>query len=940
MKVYFNYNGLVDNNYSLIPLNDTEINTKVNIKQLCSFLEKNNIIITNEHNIRYFNKHQYGWIKLNESDIVSLKNKFLIETQSFYQNNIRLQNEINTFIQHNTIELQRITNNLVASINKNNSENVFQLNICVCTAQPLHSEYPLHYFEEILNYILDAFRDHNNRNIQLDYVNLNYTNIHKLIPPSNKTQFTIYNIYLHSTYDNNGNVYFIIEDENRNEYKCDKELLSLLNLNSHSNCLYLIITELAEDVYHLFLSLNVNNFIIIHTNNFNNNNTIIKLFIYKFFSFLLKNESIRSAYTNTFHYIKASTNNNNTEYHCCCFHLHSEKCLWKKNICKGTSMLTAHDVHMGYGCLCEYKLKHIHKELVCKWVRTLNPKVMKKFKVKSNNCLYKKVFCCCRPEIQHDEVIMVYEHIVSEDVRFVNGNVNEILNEHKVNRTCLDLGYSMMLGKNCQLYGRNNDVEKIVSLIINESIKVIVIYGDKSIGKMELAKYIGVYIYERNIVNNVMLVNNNKSNKEVSIFNINDTLFIIKEDSDSDINIEQYLQNSNNNNNKYIIVIKSIEQLNINNIKNVHYYNLKPISHIDVLKYINNEEPSFIHLNGTEKRDEITEGSDLETLLDILNGNFTYINILLQAYKTRNKLKEITFTDLIKQIKEKSNNNFTYDDTIITSNATNLSIIYLFLYTSWSFMDLKLIYNTNFDIIREHITSLFPVIIKRQKDLNTIYQIQHNIKSKIQSTIKFPSNIKNKIQSTLLIKTSLILKLILISQYKNTLIHCTPLYKFKPFNNGIISDNNLLPYPDSYDRYGLLIQNVLSHIIVNRNYIGLGIEDDIKNTVISELAMYLPLYLYVHGNMACLNVIKMFIDVFDKENDFNMKARILLLFVFIHCNCGISGSIDNFEIEKKCIDEAKRNFDICSNNDGIEECVVFKKMIQQHYNININNDDK
>ena len=933
MKVYFNYNGLVDNNYSLIPLNDEEMNTKVNKKQLCSFLEKNKIIIINEHNIRYFNKHQYGWIKLNENDIVSLKNKFLIETQLYYSNNIRLQNEISTFIQHNTNELQYITNNLITSINNNNNENLFQLNICVCTAQPLRSEYPLHYFEENLNYILDAFRDYNNRNVQLDYVILNNSNLHKLIPPSNDTQFTIYNIYLHSAYDNNGNVYFIIEGDNRNEYKCDKDFLSLLNLNSHSNCLYLIITELAEDIYNLFLSLNVDNFIIIHVNDFNN--TIIKLFIYKFYSFLLKNESIRSAYMNTFHYMKASTNNNNSEYHCCCFHSHTEKCLWKKSICKGTSMLTVHDVHMGYGCLCEYKLKHIHKELVCKWVRTLNPKIMKKFKIKSNNCLHKIVFCCCRPEIQHDEVIMVYEHIESENVRFINGNNNEVSYEHKVTRSCLDLGYSMILGKHCQLYGRNNDVEKIVSLILNEGIKVIVIYGDRSIGKIELAKYIGVYVYERNIVNNVMFINNNNNNKEVLFNNKNDTLFIIKEDND--IIFEQYLHNSNNNN-KYIIVINPIEKLNINNIKNVHYYNLKPISHIDVLKYINNEEPSFIHLNGTEKRNEITEGSDLEILLNILKGNFTYINILLQVYKTRNKFKEISFTDLIKQIKEKSDNYFIYDDTIITSNSTNISIIYLFLYTSWSFMDLKLIYNNNFDNIREHITLLFPIIIKRQKDLNTIYQIQPNIKSKIQSTIKFPSNIKNKIQSTLLIKTSLILKLILISQYKNTLIHCMPLYKFKPFNNGIIDDNNLLPYPDSYDRYGLLIQNVLSHIIVNRNYIGLGIEKDIKNKVISELAMYLPLYLYVHGNMACLNVIKMFIDVFDKENDFNMKARVLLLFVFIHCNCGISGSIDNFEIEKKCIDEAKRNFDICSNNDGIEECVVFKEMIQQHYNINT--DDK
>ena len=91
---------------------------------------------------------------------------------------------------------------------------------------------------------------------------------------------------LHVLRDNNGNVYFIIEGDNRNEYKCDKDFLSLLNLNSHSNCLCLIITELAEDIYNLFLSLNVDNFIIIHVNDFNNNNTIIKLFIYKFYSFL------------------------------------------------------------------------------------------------------------------------------------------------------------------------------------------------------------------------------------------------------------------------------------------------------------------------------------------------------------------------------------------------------------------------------------------------------------------------------------------------------------------------------------------------------------------------------------------------------------------------------------------------------------------------------
>ena len=70
-------------------------------------------------------------------------------------------------------------------------------------------------------------------------------------------------------------------------------------------------------------------------------------------------------------------------------------------------------------------------------------------------------------------------------------------------------------------------------------------------------------------------------------------------------------------------------------------------------------------------------------------------------------------------------------------------------------------------------------------------------------------------------------------------------------------------------------------------------------------AVYLPLYLFVHGNMVCLNVIKMFTDIFDKENDFNIKARILSLFIFINCNCGTAGSINNFHIEKKCIEEAK-----------------------------------
>ena len=96
---------------------------------------------------------------------------------------------------------------------------------------------------------------------------------------------------------------------------------------------------------------------------------------------------------------------------------------------------------------------------------------MKKSKVKSSNCLYKKVFCCCKPEIQHDEVLMVYQHIISGNVCFVNGNVNRTMNEQKINKNCLDLGYSMMLGKHCQLYGRNYDVEQMVSLIINECIK-------------------------------------------------------------------------------------------------------------------------------------------------------------------------------------------------------------------------------------------------------------------------------------------------------------------------------------------------------------------------------------------------------------------------------------------------------------------------------------
>ena len=114
-------------------------------------------------------------------------------------------------------------------------------------------------------------------------------------------------------------------------------------------------------------------------------------------------------------------------------------------------------------------------------------------------------------------------------------------------------------------------------------------------------------------------------------------------------------------------------------------------------------------------------------------------------------MKELLISDIIKVIEE------TEDDFIDISSIQNepkkIAIIYLFLYCQqgWSFPDLKILYGSEFDKIHELLSQMYPIIIKREKDNVTLYQIQDNIKEELLKKIKILPSMKISIKKLIII---------------------------------------------------------------------------------------------------------------------------------------------------------------------------------------------
>ena len=989
MKVYFKYFDNIDLKYTLIPLDGLNPSTTFSKSELISFLEKNKIDVSNSNNIRYFDKRRYGWYQINEDTILPIKSKILLVLSNYYFVSKTIPN-VTTYLSNQTKEINSICSLLTSSNNQN--ENTFdnltidnsQKTILILTSSPLKNFFNPSYFESDISTIIDVLKECENIP-KFKYEILTpdiFGALAQESPPPDLVQ-----IFCLSAYDADGSIYLSFEDKKGNVIKAKSDLISKI---AHiPQTLFMVITPHSEEVASLFESCKVDNYIIVHSNLANNSQT--KTFLQKFYKFVLQGEKISNAYSIAVNFINASYNHN-MEFHCCCFHSHTEKCAWKKYAIKNN--IQAHNMHMCYGCLCDNKARHVHKELVCRWVKTLNSKIIKKAKFNKNSFPHsksdKKTFCCCSPEKSHCDVMVSFSHFENDHVMFVDCNYNNNANKLiDLKYTCIYLNYlNLNASISTTVYGRNDD---LISIIENIDKSIFIIYGEKGIGKIEFVKFAGGYIYERKYVDDVIFINEDKFDGESSVksqlknhleftFNITDNtnnMYAQKCSGFSnridDSKIEQFLVNK-----RLLLIISSvaedvqketiklIKMLNINypkikiflisnskvpinfndetnnefiNVKennlSIYQHGLKEISIEDRLNYINELEPEFLYLNGNDKRDVIKPESDLYKLLEITKGKFKRLNLIVKAYKTRNKIKELQISDLIKLIEETEDDFL--DVSLIQNDTKKLSLFYLFLYSQhgWSLPDLKILFEDEFDQVREQLSQMYPLVIKREKEKVSLYQIQEKIKEDLIKKIKIIPSIKNQVKKLLIEKSSILFRKLLKNVHPSiydfdALIHFgiwKPIVNITPTNN---PQQNIIPYNSS--RYYSFISNLINRALTIKSLN--NFEEDEVNILedsINEMALCIPTYLYLNKNMQCLPIIKSFIHIFDYYSNFEMKGKMYLLYAFIHSNTGIVDSIDNFPYESNYINEAIKNFENVDNKEGIGECYLFLGMIKYKY---------
>lgn len=963
MKVYFKYLDNIDLKYTLIPLKSIESSTTFSKKELIAFLEMNKIDVSNSNCVRYFDKERYGWFQITDDMALPVKSKIMLVNKNYYFVSKTIPN-INSYLSDQTKQI----NSIVSQYNSStNSKETFTLNqkqhknILILTSSPLIDFYNPTDFEGDIYSIVDILKENDKIPI-VKYDILTLDLLSSLITEESPPD--IIQMFCMSAYDEDGEIYLAFEDKKGNLIKGNENNLKELS-SLHS--FFIVITPHSEDVSILFNKIHIRNYLIIHSNLVNDNQ--MRVFIQKMYKYLLTGEKISNAYSIAINFVNASFNRS-MEYHCCCFHSHTAKCLWKKYASNGNNM-KAHNLHMCYGCLCDNKVRHVHKELVCKWVKTLNTKIIKKAKFNKNSFPLsnsdKKTFCCCAPEKNHTDIIITFFHVENDTAIFNcipnnNGNSN-ITKFYDLKYTSLFLNFlNNNVNLSTSVHGRNKDLAELMNNI--DKYSVFVYYGEKGIGKTEYLKFASGYLYERRYIEDVVIINEDKFDKVDHIKNQikNHIECYANIESNQSVNIDEMIENllydrpilvllkchtdSIPNNIitlieeiltiytkiKFIIIIDSTNPPQVSFPSDVRAVikELKAISIEDRLNYINELEPEFLYLTGNEKRDKINPESELYKLLDISKGKFNRLNLIIKTYKGRNKMKELLISDIIKVIEE------TEDDFIDISSIQNepkkIAIIYLFLYCQqgWSFPDLKILYGSEFDKIHELLSQMYPIIIKREKDNVTLYQIQDNIKEELLKKIKVLPSIKISIKKLLIIKSSTLFRS-LLNNIKPSLFDFNALIHFGIWSPVIETDQqSIIPY--NSPRYINYINNFIARALSLKSlnhfeYDGTNLlEDSIK-----DLSLIIPTYLYLTNNIQSLSVIKSFISIFEYYSNYEMKGKMYLLYAFIHSNTGIVDSVDNYPYEEKYINEALSNFENCNNINAVGECYLFSGVIKYKY---------
>ena len=338
MKI-ISYNDIIISFYSFL----IEEKAKKN-SDLC--YEKINLINIIYKSIRYFDG--YGWVLLNEDDVIILDENLSLDTLKIMIYS-EIINEKNMSIKKKYDEIEKDISNIYNEIIRDRNYDLppyAPLNLVVLTANPLmDGEKELRImndFNIIASKIYRALDDEDFLKYT-EFLPLTLNTLKYFITNEQKRP-VILHLICKSTYilseDNEDYTKLIFEDDNNyynsefiNKEKLEKEIFNYNSnpkLKENVNKIILIIsTPLATDIYDIFKNFGFRNIIVQHT-------TLADIefvsdFNYTFYKDIITHPSqkINNIYE---HALNCDIKGINPTIFCCCFHKHKTSCDFLKNL--------------------------------------------------------------------------------------------------------------------------------------------------------------------------------------------------------------------------------------------------------------------------------------------------------------------------------------------------------------------------------------------------------------------------------------------------------------------------------------------------------------------------------------------------------------------------------------------------------------------------------
>lgn len=945
MKVYLKYIDKLDPNYILVPLDYNRNNKLYSKEEIVNVLEANKFEVSKTKTIRFYNREYCGWEILRDNNEIIPK-KIMIELNRSYKTDKFIPKIEEMLVKIETVMAQMRVLILKSIINQNSK---VKKGIVILTSSPLKYESIIHEnnitmnnyynpvnYEASLSNIIDATKAYN-----LEYKYGVLTKESLINISSCSFIPVIIHIYCFSGYDNKGNFYLSFEDKRGNLIKGTiddfRELNdSLTQKNKQDEPLFIIVTPHNEDAGNMLSMAGVKNYLCIHSNLINDYQE--RKFSKLFYESLLLKENTQNAAESVSLFMETEYKRN-ALFQCCCFHSHSSNCQWKNKAID--NHYACHIDHMAYYCKCKDKQFNLHKKVGCHWAKQF---IDKYSPLQIKNPKNKKI-CCCSIDLPHDKVIQIKYSFGTKASAPLNNLVKIDRKDCRVTNSCLNLSFSLNLITS--LHGRNSIVYDIISYFIDSNInsndsggddsnsivcKCISLNGQRNEGKKELAKYCGIYLYEREYVSDVIILNDEKCISDqaiISLISKNDANEIEKQInilliiiiSTNIAKIKQYLPivQSQYPNIKYLLVNESESPIALGRQIKVDLLQLSEISNLI------NELDSTI--NSLDTSSSIMPGcfSEYNNLLMETEGKFYKIFLLSKTFN--DKKGSISISELQKVIKE---NTDTIDTSFIKSDPRKLELLYLLQFSGngFSFNDLDFFL---YPVPIELLFDMFPIVIKRTREDEDFFQIQSSFISFITKTIKIPQAIKVKVKLMLIIKFSMIYRY-LIDKKSSLITDFSAQLNYGMWKSLTSpSEINLTCLARLNDKRKLMFgMTLLKRVFIKETLKQLFDNKDIDQIElkkhIEDISISIPTLFHFKENIDSLNLIKYFSRLLENFDNFEFaKGRLYLLFAFFHSNVGIS-TYENFILEEEQIKKAIWYFKILSHNEGLGECYFFSSV--------------